>query len=560
MGSQYLVFVAFCVPIIGFVLFALTTRTSTSLPNGKEYFDDFLVTSRTAPVTDVGESTVAYMLQISTTFYFVFWGFRYGLANIGLIISWAVGIWLFSLYAKQLLMVQENFETLAHFLSSHRISKVRRAFGLLTALFFLGLIYVETYFAADFLSALFAVEAQASKVTLWWIFFIFLLVSVACYSFIGGMRKVIETDRIQLAIAYISFAVVFAYLVPPAISKNLPTGLLVWLVTVSIYLLIHHRMRAGASSNLVRVSLRLSILIMVASILFAAPWNSNQPLSQPLLIGGPLKQILEPWGWFTLLGFTIANLLWQFGDSSNYQRIKCLAVKSDENQEQRVRALEEMLKRVTYVAPLTWGFGIVLGMLLSAAGIIQPADGEEYASFLTHLAEGVVGGDLQKTAIAIALGMSICVVMLSTVDSSILAFMQVTIQDVQRAKSGGQGLIFLHAMIAIGLILGIALMHKHFDQTHVFAIVGMFNAFVILLAIPALLALRGRAMTQRGLYITMIFGVTLIVLSTFGPIDKWPLNVKMVLPFFAAVVGVGAGLLFAGAPDQSEQAKSIELT
>lgn len=538
MSIQFWVFAAFCLPILGFAAFSFTKTPSSPGTEGKVFFDDFLVASRESSAADVGASTVAYMLQISTTFYFVFWGFRYGLSNIAYVISWAIGIWLFSRMASRLLVVRDSHETLAAFLASQGGKSLRRCIGLVIALFFLGLVYVESFFAADFLSSLFVESTALPKATLWWIFFSLLVLSVASYSFIGGMRKVIATDKLQLAMAYIGFAIVFSYLIPAAIERHLGTGLLVWLLAMLIYGTIYYRMQRERAGVVIRRALQFCLFILFLSAILARPWESQHSLFGALQIAGPFKQVSEPWGFVALAGFTVANILWQFGDSSNFQRLACVSLSGCASEDDKISKIEKLLTDVTIVAPLTWGFGILLGMLLAASGVIEPTQGEEYATFLRKVAVDMTTGDLKVVGIAIALGMSISVVMLSTADSSLLAYLQATIQDVDSVRSdAGVLTIATYGLVAVLFLFASALFHKYFGNVHIFTVLGMFNAFVIVIAVPSLLALFDRPMSSAGVWSTVVLGCGLVVLATYGPVSALPFNVQVVLPFFGALGG-----------------------
>jgi len=548
-------FIAFCAPIVAFALFAFARTPGPSSTEGREFLNDFLTTSSSSQAGAVGASTVAYMLQISTTFYFVYWGYKYGLGNIFYVISWAIGIWWFGSCSRQLLSTRENFETLAHFLSGGNGKAVRAGVGSLFCLFFLGLLYVETLFAADFLSSLFTASNQSHTSVLWWIFFVLLLVSVASYSFIGGMRKVIETDRYQLSIAYVGFAIVFAYLVPMATAANLPTGVLLWAFAVLIYWFIQSKMQGDPYTRVVRHALWLSLLILIGSLIVASPWNSPQDFFQPLKVGGFSSQLTEEWGWVTLLVFSAVNILWQFGDASNYQRISCLQLDSQSSEQERATEIQRYLSKITVVAPLTWGFGILMGMLLAATGIIQAADGSEYSTFLKNLAEGVVEGDLGRIVVTASFAITISVVMLSTADSALLAYLQAAIQDSPYGARANVGTIVVFALLAILGVLGIAVAHKAFDQVHVFTIVGTFNSFVLLMSIPALAKQLGigscNAGSNSGLWVTLCLGIPCIVVATFWPFSPLPLNVAAVLPYCGALVGAGFGLMVSLASGRS---------
>ena len=110
-----LVLLTFLLPIAFFSIYGFWRSTDES--EGSSLDDRFLHASQKAKKGDISGSTVSYMLQISTTFYFIYWGYNYGTSNILYLVSWGVGMWLFSLYAPRLLAVRSSYVTLAGFLS-----------------------------------------------------------------------------------------------------------------------------------------------------------------------------------------------------------------------------------------------------------------------------------------------------------------------------------------------------------------------------------------------------------------------------------------------------------
>jgi hypothetical protein len=71
------------VPVIVFAFIAaFKDERVPRLATPAERDDDYMLAGRTASSADIINSSAGYMLQVSTTFYFIFWGYYYGLSNL----------------------------------------------------------------------------------------------------------------------------------------------------------------------------------------------------------------------------------------------------------------------------------------------------------------------------------------------------------------------------------------------------------------------------------------------------------------------------------------------
>ena len=101
--------------------------------------------------------------------------------------------------------------------------------------------------------------------------------------------------------------------------------------------------------------------------------------------------------------------------------------------------------------------------------------------------------------------------------------------------------IILFGVASIALVFGLALVNAQFPDVKIFTVVGMFNSVILLIAVPAYYALKEKPYTRWGLWTTIVLGVVLVFLATYGPVEKIPLNVQIVLPFFAALLATLIG-------------------
>ncbi|WP_415910041.1 hypothetical protein [Oleiharenicola sp. Vm1] len=551
-----LVLLTFLLPIACFSIYGFWRSTDES--EGNSLDDRFLHASQKTKKGDISASTVSYMLQISTTFYFIYWGYNYGASNILYLISWGIGMWLFSLYAPRLLAVRSSYVTLAGFLSSPFAAPCRRIVGGLIAFFFLGLFYVETSFASDFLSKLFAQSKTYPETAVWWVFFFALGISVFCYSILGGMRKVVATDKVQLSMAYVGFAIVFCLLLPNVVARSGLTGILLWIISTALYAVLFFYSRGDRSTPLVRLSLVISLFIIVTAGLFYKPWQGN--MSAGVDIEGLFKQLLEPYGWVTLLGFTLANILWQFADGSNYQRIASLELDDLKTEEEKHARIRDLFLGLVVVSPLTWGFGIILGIFLRASGTVTAASGEEYVSFLNSLSAGVVAGNSVSLVIAIALGTAMSGVMLSTADSAVLAFFDTTIRDILRTPTLTARRYLWLGLLGFSIVVGCAMAHRLGGVSSILVVASAVNALILILALPAIAYLHGVRFSALALLLTTSVGFVATGYVTLWPPTSIPFNIQMVLPILVAVIASVPGVIVAILQGKRQQSPDTDVT
>ncbi|MGA7794939.1 MAG: hypothetical protein WCA19_18015, partial [Candidatus Acidiferrales bacterium] len=313
----------FFIPVAVFSVVAVFARPVEDPANPTAALDDYLVSNRDMKQWDYVNSSAAYMLQVSTTFYFVFWGYNYGLSNIWYLVSWALGLFLFSQFAPTLISIRKKYETLPSFLAGGRFNTLRYVSAGITIISFLAIFYVESYFCVDFVSILANPHSNDANVTAWWVFFVILTLLTVLYSLFGGMRRVVITDRWQLSFAYTCIALLFAYLIPKSFATSPISAICVSSLMLGLFGALMLCNRGLQNRLVVRLSIFGSFCILAVTTILSFRMPVSLSLSD-LRIPGPFQQVSEDWGWVTLLGFTLVNLLWQFCDNSNYQRIASL--------------------------------------------------------------------------------------------------------------------------------------------------------------------------------------------------------------------------------------------
>jgi hypothetical protein len=480
------------------------------------------------------------MLQVSTTFYFVFWGYNYGLSNIWYMASWAFGLWLFSRFAPRLVSIRLVYDTLPAYLSKGNFNLLRRVSALVTIASFIAIFYVESYFCVDFLSILANPFGNTSTDFAWWALFLILTVLTVIYSLFGGLRRVIITDRWQISFAYLSIAIIFSYLLHNSFAFSAGNGLSLALLMLFLFGVLLYSNRAARNRIVVQAALSIGFCLLLATTILSFSQLSLITLSN-VTIPGPFTQLREQWGWFTLMGFTILNLLWQFCDSSNYQRIAALTLTQDTAK--ATRDLQELIGRLIVVSPLTWGLGIVLGIGIRTANIAVPHTGEEYISLLSAIKNAALHGDIFALIAVLALSAALTSIMMETVDCALIAFMQCFLRDLVGDKVFRPLRIFMISVLMYGAVLLLALMHREYSEASILTVMaGAYSAMVVL-AIPNLLRMCDVEVSDGYLIFGIVCGFTLTWIATFGPVSSLPWNVKLVLPLFAGPAGSALGAL-----------------
>ncbi len=196
---------AILAPIVALLIFiAIGSLRNTPDPSVREFF--FM--GRSATPNQYTDTTVGYSLQVAVTIYFVYFGYKYGWDNVYFVLTWCAG---FALFAWVMPIVAPILRTKPTMLAMLALQAKNLR---LVAIFLLvcslaGLIYTELFFSAQFLSNVaVAAGSNLSQTGTYWTSFALLAVCTLVYASLGGARKVVVTEKLQLGLAYISLAIV----------------------------------------------------------------------------------------------------------------------------------------------------------------------------------------------------------------------------------------------------------------------------------------------------------------------------------------------------------------
>lgn len=523
-------------PIIFFGLVALFTKPS--LRTHSSYEDAYMLAGRGIKPADFINSATGYMLQVSTTFYFIYWGYNYGFSNIFYLLSWAGGITLFASFAPQLLIFRTFYKSLPEMLSEGNRNNGRLFAAIASVISFIGVFYVESYFTTDFITNIALVQADdVTNNIVWWVIFSSLIILVLLYSISGGLKKVVVTDIWQLACAYLGLAIIFYYLLHLTFLVNPFTGAVLCALCIIIYFCL---LIAGRNTNegLIKpASLIIGIILFIYSMIDGL---SNTSLNVFFLdIHGLFKQITEPWGWFTLLGFTLINIVWQFCDNSNYQRIGALKLSDDSKTAEN--EIKTAIRKLILVSPLTWGLGIIFGMLIKSAGTTVSAPGSEYQAVVVLLKNAALSGDFLALFVLFSLIASLISIMMSTCDTALIAAIQVSHKDLQNKLPFNNYFLAFSALIFLLLVASLAYVHKITGNTSILTVMaGAYSAILVLFPLSFYVSL-GKKVTSRQMTLTICIGLAANFYATFLAPTNLPFNVSIVLPIFMGLGGSTIG-------------------
>ena len=490
-GYLLLVLLSIFVPIVLFGLVALMSKPASSKSS---FEDEFMLAGRDVNKADFINSATGYMLQVSTTFYYIYWGYNYGFSNIFYLASWAIGIVLFAMFAPELVQFRNKFKSLPEFLSGGDRSSARIVTAIATVISFIGVFYVESYFTTDFITNIATPNTEFSGATnVWWVIFSSLTLLVLLYSSSGGLRKVIVTDTWQLAGAYLGLSVVFSYLLNKSFQVDVLTSTILAVLCIIIYLALLY---AGRNTNegIIKPG---SLIFGTVILLFIAVKgiSSSSASTESVNIYGMLKQVSEPWGWVTLLGFTVINIVWQFCDNSNFQRIGALKL-PDKTSVAEID-LKRSIRKLIIVSPLTWGLGIIFGMLIKSAAITVAAPGSEYQALVSLLKHEALGGSIMAMIVIFGLITSLISIMMSTCDTALVAAIQVIHKDLQKKLELNRLFLTSAALFTILMVGVIAFVHKATGNASILKVMaGVYSVILVLFPI-SWSVLHGRIISSK---------------------------------------------------------------
>lgn len=350
--------------------------------------EDYFVYGRKVSAKDFANTAVGYSLQMAALFLFVDWGIRYGLGAFWVPIFWGVGFFLLYLVIPKFGRFVSGTWTLHGYLNSvfgSRTLQVVAAIATIIGLW--GTMMVEIEYATSVYQPFFNSEIALYGLGLVFLSFGFIYIAY------GGYKAEVNTERIQVPVAYTTLLIVVLSLVLNVFFKGYSQAF--WILNGFLFVLFvlmilaKIRILPGRPFADRQVFIPIAgIGVQLAIILISLATSPAEASTPQLSILADLPSQIKAQGILSLISLFLANALWQFVDISSWQRIS--SVKLDTVNGNQFSPLRRGIWRTMIESPVSWGFGVVFGIALRYSGFLKPGDDPSVAisNFATALTTG----------------------------------------------------------------------------------------------------------------------------------------------------------------------------
>ena len=516
-----IVIISIFLPVLFYVFYGISKNQIR--PNSS---DQFYTGNKTSSIYEYRDTTVAYSLQIAVTIYFIYWGYSYGWGNIFYIASWYIGLLLFYLSSNKILSVVNNNNTLFQFFQKVRDSKVSKTIAVLTFLSLIGLVYVELFMTSNFVSQTIQKELGQQSGAIWyWITFITLTFCGLTYTLIGGFKRVVLTDKLQLSVAYVSSACLLGALFPLLIKQGFWTLFTISATSIFVYFILAFAGNNKGSSRAAHVSW---VLLLIWTIIIIVLNINSISFSSSIQPKGFLSQINEPWGIVPLLGFSLSNIIWQFSDYTAFHRLCALELNGSDDD--KIKTIKKSIKSTLIISPLTWGVGILIGMAIYASNIDVLAGNDIFNEFVDYLLS--TKNQTYSFIGLLSLGLFLSSVLISTTDSIFLNASEIIEIDLLNKNfSIGKRYMLLLSLGFLILLLGV--FHLIFQYDVLIFLNGIYSFTLVIAPITVMLLFHQRISS----FLIILTLITSIIVGFYFVINPPEVNysILLVLPTIAAL-------------------------
>lgn len=444
--TNYLVAAALALPLAAYVWAAFRTPKTrvATLP-------DYYVAFRQVGGSPFANSSLAYAFQIATLFPFLYWGVQGQiLPAIVNAVCWGLGIFLFRRYLPAILDRLDDGttpRTLHGVLGGYYNSALtRQVAAWVTVIGMIGVALAEAYWGMQILKVLVPPDTPAYYAVV-----IGALMFVLVYVWQGGTWGSMKTDMLQLVFSYLGFTAVFVFAIISIVrssgAMSAPMGIISLLMVIGGALAIGVRIRnriapvsdmsdedqqaQRTSDNgvwhVLSRSLSVATLLAMAVLTIAFGWLLIR--SWPNMGVGPLTDPGDP-QWKGVIALALMASLFQFVDMSAWQRLQSL---QGARQVVTKKARNGLLL-FGLESPFSWLMCISLGVLLVT---IMPdlATADEKAGPLAAFPRMLLeSSGAINIGIAFLFMTAVMGVMLSTIDSALLASMYAFTADIRHCS------------------------------------------------------------------------------------------------------------------------------
>lgn len=532
-----LVAIGTLVPLLVYLVVGFSR--SSRVANERDYF----IGGGRVSVGDYANTSVGYALQMAALFLFASWGILYGVGALWTALFWAVGYWLLYL----LLPFFKPYWEVDEPLTLHAF--VRRRFGagrslqvLAAAATVVGL--VGTMVAeVDYTALVYTPVTWARPI---YVESFFLVLGLS-YIVFNGFKAEVNTERIQVPIAYGGLLLTLLVILPSVWTHagRVPFAVISGVIGLALGLVILGKMSLARASRVRDPQLPI-ILVALGVLIIECLWvpMSRAPGTGHSVLTNPLGTQLTAQGALGLVSLFFANALWMPVDISTWQRVA--SVEKSGNVTGRLRA---GTARVLLESPATWCLGAVLGWSIQAGGFL-PAEADPFTAigeFSRVLGSGSAGLPLGADKWLYPIWIAACVaVMLSTVNSLLSAISYTVERDI--LGDTREDLARVRVVTAVLLLLGFVayeVLRQAAGANLSTLLYGAYSAQLSLIVV-VLIALGRRRRSARGAFGSLIVGLVASAAATWFAVGNPDPTLAVLPPIYAVVGGLVGYLIMNG--------------
>jgi hypothetical protein len=404
-------FIGILASLVGYLLAAREGRR-----NPVNHPDDYFLARNRITESDLGDTQIAYALQMSTVYpFFMLAASGAWLVPVVNSLFWFFGIVLYRHYVPHFRPLLGRSRTMHAFVADTNDSVALRRFAsALTIIAFLGVVIFEIVYGASVFRVLFGEDR-----VIYYLIIASMTAYLMTYIWNGGQTATLRTEQVQLLVAYLGLHLSLAHMfstaeVAPGAVRPLillpvffiASLFMLWSRIRAIVVAVRHRRLLIALAYGLMVS---SLSVVLLTIVPAVPTLDRTALFSIDVSRGETSALD-----FTMMLGTAAliPLFWQFVDLSNWQRICALTAATPDEYE---RGTRNGLLPYLIESPLSWLIPILLGL---SAPLVAGADSSgSFEGFLGHFMREP--GSAQVVGVFLVAG--VVGVFMSTADSAITA-------------------------------------------------------------------------------------------------------------------------------------------
>lgn len=429
--------------------------------------DDYFLYSRSLRPEDFVKTSVGYSLQAAAIVLFLMWSLNYGAVVLFIPVAWSLGYVLMMLAVK--IGVLDHFlksptsstTTIHGYVGSAARARLQRPLVLVLALTTVvgigGTLVAEIDYALSLVLPTLGFAHGPNAIFISTGALLGVLFFTACYVLWGGYKAVVETDKVQVPLSYMSMCLVLFGVTGLAASAGHRTEAIIITSAAVVLLWLFYMSRgriARTESEYPRWRDRLLFwtLIIVGLFTLAFCFNGTQTSPAALSFFVHHDHFLG-FGLVGAISLILANIIWQFVDISSLQRLQSLDFPrgNDADLGPARRKVLAGLRATAVEAGGGWVIVILLAFALKAAGV-----GSTHADASTFFRE-VSGIALVITPLLV---FALICFALSTIDGFISAIAYVAYYDVHQPNDSGASesrrlaTARITTFLAVGVIYG----------------------------------------------------------------------------------------------------------